>query len=305
MTNERPALSLCELEAFDPRAAPGEHRRFCCPLCGGAKPKDAAHRCLSVETSSGLWNCFRCAASGRLREQWTNPQERRARSRSALSRSFALPTAVAASVAPESSQTWRNHLRGLRSLAKAPGVSYLEQRSIPKSVAVAASVKFHPRWLGRPAVVFPIRDEQGSLVAAQGRYVDGRDDPKARTVGPKKAGVFLTANFWREIEGGAPIILTEAPLDALSIAVCGFPALALCGKDGMPSWLVRRCALNQVFIAFDADEAGDEAFTRVSLPLVSFGAKIARLRPENGKDWNDVLCVLKKEAFTDWLMQAI
>jgi len=70
MNPDRPILSLEELDAFDSHAPQGARRRFCCPLCGQGKPKDGAHRSLSVESATGLWKCFRCEASGQLREQW-------------------------------------------------------------------------------------------------------------------------------------------------------------------------------------------------------------------------------------------
>lgn len=109
-------------------------------------------------------------------------------------------------------------------------------------VCQCAKVKWSPSWLGRPAVVFPIYDDKGALVAAQGRYTDGREDPKARTLGRKKRGVFLTGDFWEQVRKGAPVILTEAPIDALSLSACGFPALALCGRSGWPQWLPIKCA---------------------------------------------------------------
>lgn len=78
-----------------------------------------------------------------------------------------------------------------RPLEDSAGHKYLERRSLPLGVCLEAKVKFCPSWVGRPAVVFPLYDEQGTLVAAQGRYLDGQEDPKARTLGQKKQGVFL------------------------------------------------------------------------------------------------------------------
>jgi len=158
--------------------------------------------------------------------------------------------------------------------------------------------------------VFPIYDEQGRLVAAQGRYIDERDDPKTRTVGPKKEGVFLSGNFWEQVKSGAPIILTEAPIDALSLAACGFPSLALCGKSGWPTWLPVKCAFKEVVVAFDGDEAGDEGAAKISSVLSSLGSKVRRAVPEGAKDWNEMLVGDLKsgttgtgcDALADWLM---
>ena len=68
-------LTLSQLEAFDPRAPgkAGSQRRFLCPLCGEAKPRDSAHRSLSANLQNGAWTCFRCGATGKLKEFWTDP----------------------------------------------------------------------------------------------------------------------------------------------------------------------------------------------------------------------------------------
>ena len=68
------ALALSELESYDPRAPlkSPETSFFCCPFCGDGKPRDAAHRCLAVNTRDGAFKCHRCtkpascATSGKL-----------------------------------------------------------------------------------------------------------------------------------------------------------------------------------------------------------------------------------------------
>lgn len=319
MNPSRPLLSLEELEAFDPHAPQGGRRRFCCPLCGQDKPRDGAHRCLSVEGHSGLWKCFRCEAGGRLREKWPDkPLLGRGRMHRALSQAFALEASATAlnkahvgGQPPDAPQaptsSWRDALRGLRPLQGSPGQTYLEGRGLPLEVCLGARVKFCPSWLGRPAVVFPIHDEQGTLVAAQGRYLDGREDPKARTLGQKKQGVFLSGGFWEQVKKGAPVILTEAPIDALSLAACGFPAMALCGKSGWPVWLPIRCAFKRVVVAFDADDAGEDGAAKLGPVLESLGAKARRLVPEGGsegekvKDLNQMLEEWGQEKLDEWL----
>lgn len=103
------ALSLQDLIAFDSRALEiqigqgrGE-RRFLCPLCGPEKPKDAAHRCLSLELQSGLWRCHRCGQGGKIREAWKErqPEKRRQRAQKALHRAFEIEP-VAHKTAPAS-----------------------------------------------------------------------------------------------------------------------------------------------------------------------------------------------------------
>ena len=100
------------------------------------------------------------------------------------------------------------------------------------------------------------------------------------------------------------VILTEAPIDALSLAACGFPALALCGTSG-PDWLHIVCGLRRVLLAFDADEAGEHAAIAIGDRLQPFGAKCQRLIPPQGKDWNESLIKQGNAALTDWLTAMI
>ncbi len=170
-------------------------------------------------------------------------------------------------------------------------------------MCLEAKVKFTPSWLGRPAVVFPIYGAAGQLVAAQGRYIDGGTNPKARTLGPKKEGLFLSGNFWEQVRRGAPIVITEAPINSLSLAVCGFPSLSVCGISGWPSWLPIKCGFKEVAVAFDADEAGESGARQLQPLLESLGAKVRRLVPEGEgvKDWNEMLQEQGAKELGDWL----
>ena len=62
----------------------------------------------------------------------------------------------------------------------------------------------------------------GQLVAVTGRHTDGRDAPKAHTGGLKSLGLFATPGTL----AADPLVITEAPIDALALAACGVPAVA-------------------------------------------------------------------------------
>jgi Toprim-like len=306
MTAARATLSLADLEAFDPGAPErGAQRRFLCPLpaCSAKRP-DAAHRSLCVNTASGAWLCHRCGAHGTVRERWNTEPRRspRERARAALRQAFAVdgarpaapgapsdppgadPDRPAAPRPPREAGDWRNALRDVRPLAGTPGEAYLHRRGIALDLAHEAGVRHGPDWYGRPAVLFPIYDRDGALVACQGRYVDGRDDPKTRTAGPKSRGVFATPGA-READR---VAIVEAPIDALSLAACGLPAVALAGTTA-PDWLPVACAFKRVLLATDADAAGEEAALKLAPAFGAHGARVARLRPARAKDWNEAL----------------
>lgn len=307
MASPQSALSLRDLEYLDPRASGlsiGQGRReqrFLCPLCGQGKARDAAHRSLSLNPQSGLWRCHRCGESGKVSEAWEErpPTERRQRAQMALTRAFAVPAASPVEeVAQPKDLSWKSALRGLQPLNETRGASYLGGRGLSIETAKSSGARFSPTFMGRPAVVFPLRDQSGALVGAQGRYVDGRDKPKARTLGDKRASLFATRDA---LHADLPaLIVTEAPLDALSLAQAGYPAVALCGTQA-PTWLHRAGAFRRVLLAFDADDAGDVAAEKLRPLLGSFGARCERLRPEGAKDWNEMLQASGRDILADFL----
>lgn len=95
------------------------------------------------------------------------------------------------------------------------------------------------------------------------------------------------------------LIVTEAPIDALSLTTARYPALALCGTDE-PAWFHRACAFRRVLLSLDADDAGGRAAARLTSLFQNFGARCDRLRPEGGKGWNEVLQT-GRETLGDWL----
>lgn len=325
-------LDMATLESFDPNGGRGTglNRRFCCPLCGTEKPRDVAHRSLIYRSDNGAWNCKRCGASGKLRDFWekrddvaattgTNWRRLKAqRERAELSR---LRDDDDPTTGDDTGNNWRARLRGLKSLAGTPGADYLSGRGIPLEVAQLAGVRFcsdwikSEKWRGAPAVVFSIRDKAGALVAAQGRYIEPTTGASALTTGPKSRGLFVAPAFiggrvWHPFDANGPgVFLCESPIDALSLAACSFPALALCGINGDattgPEWLRLACGLRTVYLAFDADDAGDAAAGALASRLGTYGARCVTLRPETGKDWNEAILELGRDELSDWIASRV
>jgi DNA primase len=191
---------------------------------------------------------------------------------------------------------WREQLRSALPIEEAPrGVSYLSGRGLSRALAIGNDVAYSPSWYGRPALLFPLINLAGAVVAMQGRYIDGGDKPKARTAGELKQGIFKTL----EALDVGTLVITEAPIDALSLAAVGVPAIALCGTNA-PSWLPQAAAFKRVGLAFDADDAGDQAAEKLVPLLRSFGAEPERWRPPR-KDWNAVLLEDGADALRRWL----
>lgn len=278
---ERPALSLADLEAIDSGSrGQGTERRFCCPLpaCEG-KPRDRSHRSLSLQVATGLWHCFRCGASGLLHDRATGPGWR------SDGHSVALKAGTEKQqvTRPDNASRWLGKFKDASPIAATPGEAYLKDRGIPRDIATEAGVRYAPSYFGRPAVLFPVRTTESELIAVHGRYID-QAQPRMRTSGPKRRGIFSTGE---RIDHGL-LAVTEAPIDALSLAVLGLPALAICGTS-WPRWLPAALAGKSVYLAFDADEAGDAAAAQLRLQLTEGSVQCQRLRPPGVKDWNDAL----------------
>jgi hypothetical protein len=290
-----PGLSLAELEAADPRpSGRGDERRFCCPLPACAdKPRDRAHQSLGANVTTGLWLCHRCGARGKLAERW-EPRPWREVSRRRALEAFALAPPPAPGRAA-SAAGLESLLAGCVPVEGTPGEAYLFGRGIGCDRATAAGVLFARAWYGRPAVVFPLRDRAGRVVAASGRYLDRRP-PKTRVAGDRKLGAFATPGVWDAAATGptdglghrGTLVVVEGPADALSLAECDVPAVALVGTSA-PGWLGSAAAFRRVVVALDADAAGDRAVEGLLRELAPFARSVERLRPPAGKDWNDAL----------------
>ena len=288
-------LSLEDLERFDSQApSGGKERRFCCPLCGQGKAVDRAHRSLAVNTQTGLWICHRCQANGKLKDYWENRHReyvpKRERARADAARLFALRSRLVIekpAPAPEDLEKetrWRGWWRAARELPGTSGAAYLSGRSIPVDIARSCGVRYSSEWFDRPAVLFPVGDRAGELVAVSGRFTDGRTDPKTQTAGPKSQGVFALPGAL----DAACVAIVEGPIDALALAVMGIPAIALIGVS-WPEWLPSACAFKSVLIATDRDTAGDEAAMKLAPVLAARGAHTLRIIPQAGKDWGEWL----------------
>lgn len=314
-------LWLADLEAFDSRPiVRGAERRYLClyPSCQN-KSRRPEHQCLNVNTQTGAYKCQRCAQSGKLADFWTEQPHMSQRdvARQQLRRVCQVPPLQIQASDDEvlrKIEELRERFEQLPMIEGTEGEAYLGGRGVSPEIARVAGVRFSRRWMpddkatpSRSAVVFPVLNRAGELVAAQGRYMDEGEGAKAKTKGPKSQGLFLAPS----LDGFGPfdrrtgfVIAAEAPIDALSLALAGYPAVAFCGKDA-PRWFAGACFGCHVFLGFDADTPGDEAGDKLVPQLEGSGAKCRRLRPAGVKDWNQFLMLYGSDALADFLAEAI
>lgn len=301
------ALSLADLEARGRVYGAGVQRRTRCPYCGDEPHRSNPNTLLSVNIETGAYQCKSCGVAGRLREHWAQPREDDSAGRTRRQRRPRPPIAPPPSRLPtpaaladearrrqRAARLWGESLP-LDSADAAPGAAYLQGRGIPLPVAIAAGVRYHPRypdWVGdvahyHGAIVFRVQGADGAGVAVETRFLKPRpDSAKSKSSGTKGAGVFVASPGALDVDG---LTIAEGPFTALSIAACGFACVALCGRTA-PAWLPTRLALRAVVIAFDEGETGcEEKAAALVRELSAVGARPYRLRLPAGVDVNDRL----------------
>lgn len=184
-------------------------------------------------------------------------------------------------------------------LTGTPGQAYVERRRIPLAIAEANGVRFEPDWGGRPAVLVCMHDNEGVLTAVHGRHLETlRGQDKMLTLGCE-GGAVSVGQGWR----AEPLILVEGLFDALSIAVCGFDAVATIGR--WAPWLPKVCARRVVWLAFDANHPGDEEAQRYTQRLPHAAAVHRLLPPSRCKDWNTALLKCGHTEVAGWLRRRL
>ena len=165
-------------------------------------------------------------------------------------------------------------------LAQVPAArDYVQGRTSAADVAERCGVRYANHY-GRNAVLFPVIDQAGDLVAINDRAIDG-SSAKSLTTGPRSLGVFATTGAL----DAARVVIVESPLDALAVAACGFDAIALCGTS-WPSWLPEVLEGKDVLLGFDNDAAGEAATAKLASELLG-RAPVQRLKPSR-KDWAEI-----------------
>jgi len=276
--------TVAVIEQYVPLKKSGHSYMGLCPF------HTDTNRSLSVFRDKDFWKCFGCGAKGDaigfvMRYHHCRYPEALRIIEQQLKLAITRPAPV--KTKPVAPSNWRQHFESALSYQGSPAERYLQSRSIVSAIPVAAGVRYHPNWLrGGPAVIFPITDQNGTVVAAQGRYHSPNASPKCRSKGPVEDGLFVTPKALTS----RYIIIVEGPIDALSFAACGFGAVATCGAGHFPQWLIEACRGKRVFLAQDHDQAGNHGAQVLADALYAAHISAERLNPPEGAgDWNNYL----------------
>lgn len=197
-------------------------------------------------------------------------------------------------IMPVTNETPGERLSRSLPLLNTPGQQYVEKRGISIKIAHEAGVRFDPDWNGRPAVIAPMVNMAHELCSLHGRYLNiiGKQN-KMFTIGAG-GGMLPVGSGWND----DLVIIVEGLFDALSLATCGYSAIATVGR--LAPWLPEVCKDHFVMLAFDGNHPGESEVKFYKEFLV--GANCYRITPpEHCKDWNTALIKQGQHVIQRWL----
>jgi hypothetical protein len=161
------------------------------------------------------------------------------------------------------------------------------------------AIEEHGLGLDGGRIVFPIRDEHGSVVGVV-RYAPGPERgeaPKMLAESGSKRELFPAPEAVNEGEGF--LFLVEGEPDAVAAHSLGLPAVALPGAAGWQREWRKRFAGRKVALVFDADEPGRKTAQHVASDLAPVAREVRLLELEpsrrDGYDLSDFLRTLREE----------
>lgn len=188
-----------------------------------------------------------------------------------------------------------NHWTGLKNHMLANGFS--ESELIEASLLSEKNGRTFDFFVNR--VIFPIFDLRGNVIAFSGRTLEA--DSKGmkylnsrETSQYKKSRTLFALNFAKNVSVKSKrLILCEGNVDVISLHQAGFQeAVATCGTaiTGEHARLMSQYC-DEVYICYDADEAGQKATRNAitTLTAAGLGAKVVRVSGNGVKDVDDYL----------------
>lgn len=175
-----------------------------------------------------------------------------------------------------------------------PVMRYLGTRGIiptfpVPSIRYQAALKYTHSNIHLPAMVCAVQAPDREVVAIHRTYLCPSGKGKAQVSQPRLALGPISRGAVRLACARESLILVEGVEDALSLQqMTGQPCWALLGTAGFKNVVLPEGA-RTVILASDADRAGDAAANDGAGRLAGMGLTVLRLRPPEGRDWNDVL----------------
>ncbi len=184
-------------------------------------------------------------------------------------------------------------------------LGYTREELVSASLATSKNGRYFDFFVNR--VIFPIFDLRGNVIAFSGRTLD-RDFKGMKYLNSRgtpvyeKSRTLFALNFAKNSAVKSKrLILCEGNLDVITLHQAGFTeAVATCGTAITPEHarlMSQYC--DEVYICYDADEAGQKATAAAIAVLSSAGLKtrVVKLSGEGIKDVDDYINKLGPERF--------
>lgn len=179
--------------------------------------------------------------------------------------------------------------------------AYLRHRGIGLTTDLPA-LRFHPTctykahdtapWERRPALIAAVTDLSGRISGIERTWLDASGAGKAPILKPRRALGSLLGNCVRFSTYGPVLLAGEGVETVLSLksVIPGMPMVAALSASRLARLVLPR-GLNRLYVACDADTAGQCAFAHLAGRAQAEGFEAMPLRPTYG-DFNDDLRTL-------------
>ena len=149
-------------------------------------------------------------------------------------------------------------------------------------------------------LIIPYRDEDGEIYYFQARALR---DQQPKYLNPGIDEGVRSQNVLYPFDSTKEVIVTEGPIDAISLIKCGLNATCTNGSNVSEVQAMQLKESPKIIMGYDNDDAGRrgvEKFdeTRKRLRMSAFGLYTL---PASYKDWNDFLCKAGSKAIVEYV----
>ena len=203
-----------------------------------------------------------------------------------------------ADVRPGSPEAARRLIAMAQPIRRTLAETYLMHRGITP-IRDSDALRYHPRCFfqpddgaraqGRPAMIAVVTDLAGNITGAHRTWLAPDGTGKALVDRPRRAMGNLLGHGVRFGTAREVLVAGEGIETMLSVgaALPGLPIVAALSAGHLAALLLPP-TLHRLYIARDADAAGDKAFATLSARATAVGIEVLALSPQRG-DFNDDL----------------
>ena len=270
-------------------------------------------RHFSINTVSGLWQCFKTGQQGNFIDIYSHIEgisKRRAYSILTFKSLEESPNGIPVSYQENITDTTAVDLLDITDFEPLTSESDLTDPLIRDAFRYLDTRKIFPEedaeyYICREGkyaerLIIPYRDEDGEIYYFQARALR---DQQPKYLNPGIDEGVRSQNVLYPFDSTKEVIVTEGPIDAISLIRCGLNATCTNGSNVSEVQAMQLKESPKIIMGYDNDDAGKrgvEKFdeTRKRLRMFAFGLYTL---PASYKDWNDFLCKAGSKAIVEYV----